>query len=220
MTKGRLACVAALALGVAGSGSAARAEEGAFFRDLMGQAGLIAKADPNIDYRERAPLVVPPRMELRQPGAGSSAQARGPQWPTDPEVVARRRSLAESGVPTTERERYLANGNARLTNDQLRAGHRPGAGVEEAPTYRSQGNGRDGTWVNPDTLRAPTARTAAAEAARAENGEPERKLLSEPPAGLRRTIGKPVAASSEPFSRDTSREEASPFSFLRQMAGN
>ena len=77
-------------------------------RDLLGKAGIIAREQADIDYRERAPLVVPPRLDLREPGQGGGAQARGPQWPNDPDIAAARRRQADARTPVTELERRQA----------------------------------------------------------------------------------------------------------------
>src|SRR3954447_4459732 len=39
-----------------------------------------------IEYRERSPLVVPPKIDLPPP-AGTSAEAKVPNWPKDPDVA-------------------------------------------------------------------------------------------------------------------------------------
>ena len=37
-----------------------------------------------IDYRERSPLVVPPKLDLPPP-AGTTAEVKAPNWPKDPD---------------------------------------------------------------------------------------------------------------------------------------
>src|SRR5687768_14809780 len=47
--------------------------------------GIGLKGDePQIDYRERSPLVVPPTRDLPPPQA--KAAARSPEWPVDPDA--------------------------------------------------------------------------------------------------------------------------------------
>src|SRR5262245_66552214 len=38
-----------------------------------------------IDYRERSPLVVPPKLNLPPPGQATEAKAPAPNWPKDPD---------------------------------------------------------------------------------------------------------------------------------------
>ena len=81
------------------AGGAAQAEEGVAFKNLMGTIGIIpAEKDP-IRYRERAPLVLPPKAELPAPAA--SYASSNPQWPNDPDVAARRRRADEARSPGT-----------------------------------------------------------------------------------------------------------------------
>jgi hypothetical protein len=48
-----------------------------------------------IDYRERSPLVVPPRIDLPPPDA--SARVQAPNWPKDPDVAARKAAAENRG---------------------------------------------------------------------------------------------------------------------------
>src|SRR5438445_11263629 len=46
-----------------------------------------------IDYRERSPLVVPPKLDLPPP-AGTTAEAKAPNWPKDPDEQRRKAAIA------------------------------------------------------------------------------------------------------------------------------
>ncbi len=59
---GRLGAVA-LVMGLAATGAQAQSEEGVFMKDLLGSIGIIEKEKDPIRYRERAPLVIPPRLD-------------------------------------------------------------------------------------------------------------------------------------------------------------
>ena len=69
--------------------------------NLMGALGI--KAGPNIEYRERSPLVLPPRIDLPPPQANATTTA--PNWPVDAdqkrkrEETARRRDEVEESRP-------------------------------------------------------------------------------------------------------------------------
>jgi hypothetical protein len=48
-----------------------------------------------IDYRERSPLVVPPRLDLPPPAAAAAADAKAPpNWPKDPDEARRKAMIA------------------------------------------------------------------------------------------------------------------------------
>lgn len=213
----RLACAGALGallLAPALSG-AARAEEGVAMRDLLGSMGLIEKPRPTITYRERPPLVIPPKNELRPP-VDSRAAAASPEWPNDPDVAARRQRAAAERVPTTASEvRRMSDANPRLTNDELRAGTRAGAGIPDAPVVRHGDNSREGHWVHPDLLRAQSK--VQEEATVLPSGEPERKRLDQPPTGYRRSANNDkVRGDYQPVIRQSDNEQSSPFAFINR----
>ena len=195
----------ALALAAA---PAAQAEEGVFFKDLLGNMGLISKEKAAIEYRERAPLVVPPRLELRDP-VNASAHARNPQWPNDPDVAARRREQADARIPVTETERRRLEQNPTLSVNELRAGRRANADTSNESLVRDN-SARADTWVHPDKLRAkPRVEEAT-------GPEPARRSLTQPPTGFRApAAGAPVVANSEPEIKE---DEANPRLYHRQQA--
>jgi hypothetical protein len=54
--------------------------------NVLGTLGL--RSTDDIDYRERSPLVIPPKVELPPPQANATAAA--PNWPVDPDVKRRK----------------------------------------------------------------------------------------------------------------------------------
>jgi hypothetical protein len=58
---------------------------------LLGAIGL-KSSNADIDYRERSPLVVPPRRDLPPPEA--NVAAKNPSWPVDPEAKQRKDAAA------------------------------------------------------------------------------------------------------------------------------
>lgn len=213
-----LRTVAGLAIGALAAtvwaGNARAEEEGVFMKDMLGSIGLIGKERPPIQYRERAPLVVPPRLDLRDPVAPGSTEARNPQWPDDPDLVEKRRRAADAKIPITEMERRRAGeNNPRLSAEELRAGRRPGAGIPTEPVVRHGDSSRDELWVRPDVLRAQGR--PASEPVVAGGAEPERNRLSQPPAGFRKPAdGAVMRRDFEPIVRE---DEADPKAFIRQQ---
>ncbi|MEA2831352.1 MAG: hypothetical protein QOF22_2100 [Bradyrhizobium sp.] len=56
--------------------------------------------DGKIEYRERSPLVVPPRLDLPPPDT-SSKEVRAPNWPKDPDEGRRKATAAAKKKSTT-----------------------------------------------------------------------------------------------------------------------
>ena len=61
---------------------------------IMSGIGGTNMDNRGIDYRERSPLVVPPRMDLPPP-AGTTADVKAPNWPKDPDEARRKAAIAQ-----------------------------------------------------------------------------------------------------------------------------
>lgn len=127
-----------------------------------------------IEYRERAPLVLPPDLSKLPPPAPPGS-ARAAAWPEDQDVARQRR----------ERERARRPRDEEPTQAQLRA--QRGASESNRPGECRQQDALD-RLCNPEefwsTMRqsrsAPTPDRVAA------GQEPPRRSLTDPPAGFRR----------------------------------
>lgn len=148
----------------------ASAQEGSVIRDLLGAIGLAPVERPQIDYRERAPLVVPPNLATLPPPVDPRAATEGTAWPVDPEFVEMQRR-------EREREADARRIGDRMTVEELRAGRRAGAGLVTEP----QGPATERHWIHPRDLQEIDARRAA-EAQR--SGPMERRFLTDPPQQL------------------------------------
>jgi hypothetical protein len=204
----RCALIGAAALALT---TGAAAQEGMFAKDLFASMGLIPKERPNIDYRERAPLVLPPRMELRDPADPKGVIAANPEWPNDPDVAAARRREADARTPVTETERRRVEKNPTLGIDAIRSGRRAGAQVPDGPVVRRGDNVRETTWVHPDQLRREGVKE---EPTFSSMEEPDRRNLHEPPAGFR----KPTMKVKRDFEVVRAEDEADPKVYLREQA--
>jgi hypothetical protein len=161
-------------------GSGAQAQEGVAIKNLLGNMGLVSTERDPIRYRERAPLVLPPKMELRAPAGAESFASNNPQWPNDPDVVARKRRAAEERVPVTESEiRRMSENNPRLSIDEIRAGRNP-----NGPGPGSHKSDRDGVWISPTELMAGPKTQVGEQVASAA---PVRRTLTDPPTVLRQS---------------------------------
>lgn len=206
----------AAGVGLAGLAAAtdAHAQEGVFFKDVLSSIGLIPEEKDPIEYRERAPLVLPPRMDLRAPVEAGSVQARNPQWPNDPDAGARRRKEADAKTPEGERlnRRGSYNGSTRLTPEELRSGRVAAkqAFTEPVPVEN------DSRYIRPEVLRSQSKKLRAAESEAAGDDEPAvRRTLTDPPSAYRASAtGKPIRGSFEPQVAD---DESNPAVYLRNQ---
>ncbi len=93
---------AAVVLAPLCAGTAQAQERGEFMRDALSGIGLLEKRQDPIDYHERPPLVMPPKIDgkaLPQPRARSTSTA----WPKDPEIVERERAAEVADEMLLER---------------------------------------------------------------------------------------------------------------------
>src|SRR6267143_4581816 len=93
----RLAAIA-LGIGLVMTTGAVRAQdddeddktfEEKIIEGIMAGIGGTNMENRGIDYRERSPLVVPPRIDLPPPAA-SAAEVKAPNWPKDPDDQRRK----------------------------------------------------------------------------------------------------------------------------------
>ncbi|CUT11942.1 FIG00441159 hypothetical protein [Bradyrhizobium sp.] len=61
--------------------------------NLMSGIGAKGMEKKGIEYRERSPLVVPPKLDLPPPASADAANA--PNWPKDPDVRRRKEAIAQ-----------------------------------------------------------------------------------------------------------------------------
>lgn len=199
---------AAMAASVAATN--ARAEEGVLMKNLLGDMGIISKDKDPIRYRERAPLVLPPRMELREPAAKESFASSNPQWPKDPDVVAQKRRLEANAVPVTESEtRRMSERNSRLSIEEMRAGR--SANVERGyPVTHRGDNARDVLLLSPDEMRAKRSNDDETKTA---DGTPVRRTLTDPPSTFRKPTGA-AARTDYQFRGDQQAYDANPLNWM------
>ena len=130
----RAAAVAAVALAVAvtlGTSAAFAADDEEevpldtkLFRQLMKDIGL-RKDGEGIDYRERAPLVVPPSRNLPLPQSEPPVSAN-PAWPKDPDVVQRKAAAAKKKEPARTAAQTMEAEGRPLSRDELDKGKTTG----------------------------------------------------------------------------------------------
>jgi hypothetical protein len=151
---------------------------------IMSGIGGTNMDNRGIDYRERSPLVVPPKLDLRPP-AGTTAEVKAPNWPKDPDEARRKAAVAarkKSKPDPIEASRILtpAELNTARTNTPTPANAGdsslpgdPGANAILSPSQL----GFSGFSGLKTMFGGNTAETAPFK------GEPTRDTLTQPPAG-------------------------------------
>ncbi|MFL6813435.1 MAG: hypothetical protein ACJ8EK_05275 [Bradyrhizobium sp.] len=185
----RLAIVA-LGVGLVLTAGAARAEdddeddktfEEKIIEGLMAGIGGTNMENRGIEYRERSPLVVPPKLDLRPPEPVKS-EIKDPNWPKDPDEQRRKAAIAA---------RKKANKDPReasrvLTPSELNAVKTsPGARTSNEPVQ--PGNSLNNPMLSPAQLGYTGGFSGLFGGSKTETapfkGEPTRDSLTQPPPG-------------------------------------
>jgi hypothetical protein len=195
----RAARLSAIALGVGllFASNAARAgddEDEPTFEEkiitgIMKGLGGINMDNSGIDYRERSPLVVPPKLDLPPP-ASSSAEVKVPNWPKDPDEARRKAMIAarkkdshkdaeqlsrEASRPLTPSElngvRTAGSTGSTAASDSTVPGGDPSKSPMLSPSQLGYNGGLSGLFKGNKSESAPF------------KGEPTRESLTMPPPG-------------------------------------
>ena len=168
-----------IASGLVLAASPAFAQDGMLFKNLM--EGVLGKgADADIDYRARAPLVVPPNSTLPRPQ--QAASERNAAWPNDPDVQRRK---DEASTPIYIPALGLQNRQV-MSPQEIRRG-RTSAPQPVGPQFTQDDSPYENS-IKPIRIgREMAARQAQIDQNAATYGsEPPRRTLTEPPVGYRR----------------------------------
>ena len=133
-----------------------------------------------IDYRERSPLVVPPSLNLPPPA--SSAEAKVPNWPKDPDEQRRKAAIAarkNTNKDPREASRILTPSELAQKSDKKSSGGEsvdqpggnPGANAILSPEQLGYKGGFSGLFGGSKTETATF------------KSEPTRESLTQPPPG-------------------------------------
>ena len=170
------------------------------FNSVLGFFGMQSdKEKDSIDYRARAPLVVPPKMDLPPPQA---ANAGHPQdWPTDPDVVARRKALANSHRPAPQ---ITPNTRAEISKEELMKGRSEDTAVTVDDKDDSCGALGGAAACSGSAWQYVTQKLGVGkkeeETVVLSGKEEPRKYLTEPPPGYRVPTAKVKDAVDKPKS--------------------
>jgi hypothetical protein len=197
-TPKRLAAAAAITLALAlALGAGARAEDDdeenvpldtKLWRQFMKDLGLQRDGQAMIDYRERAPLVVPPSRNLPPPRSEDEVTAKTTAWPKDPDVK-RRKDQAAAEKARLKGTNSVEEQMRALRPDEL---DKPGAAKGSAAKGAGKTAEESSRPMMPSELGTNTKKIfgsimssfgAAQPEAEPFTGEPTRDSMTAPPAG-------------------------------------
>jgi len=169
---------------------------GSTLESLLDMVGMGDKKESDsIQYRERSPLVVPPKMDMPTPQPRPSQKAQA--WPQDQEVVRARKKQVESNARVMAKHAET-NGGEKSTPEEMRAMRTPGVssagpsqGCKMDPFDKSACSVAE-YWGN---LSAKTEKKD--ELSLQAGVEPPREYLTQPPKGYMKATQN-VKATFEP----------------------
>jgi hypothetical protein len=161
--------------------------------DLVGLTGVLGSEDkePPIQYRERARLVLPPKMVLPPPVAPEAQKTAA--WPVDPDLEkVRKAKEAARTILLSQSDTQNERDGARLSPDQLRADHSaPGKVAAADRRCSSETNKRGCDWVPFRNVFETIGLAKSDEVVAGQ--EPDRDWLTDPPKGYRVPTANTVA---------------------------
>src|ERR1700676_1693538 len=186
LTRALRLAVIGLGIGLVITAGAARAQdddeddktfEEKIIEGIMAGIGGTNMDNRGIEYRERSPLVVPPKLDLPPPDAGAAA-VNVPNWPKDPDVAARKAASKKSKPNALEEARALSPAELATKRPKSNANSdttRPGDPEKNIVLSPKQLGYEGGLFKNlfggPSSDKAPFT------------GEPTRESLTQPPSG-------------------------------------
>lgn len=139
--------------------------------ELMDWLAGVAEGEDQIEYPERAPLVVPPALKL--PAPKTSAAATNPAWPKDPDLERKRKAKEAAMAKPQDPDR-------RLTVEEIRAGRIAGANMPTAEDLNRKDPSKPLTPQEMQAINEEFAKKRQEEAAAALNPK-ARVYLTDPP---------------------------------------
>jgi hypothetical protein len=192
LTRALRLAVVALGIGIVMMAGAARAgddddeDDGRSFEDkiigkIIAGVGGTNMDNRGIDYRERSPLVVPPKLDLPPPAAATN-ETKIANWPKDPDEKRRKAAIAERKKFTAKT--VLEDARPLSPTELDPAGSRAAARTNSDPSQ--PGNPLDNSVLSKDALgfNGSFGNIFATKPESAQfKGEPTRDSLTQPPVG-------------------------------------
>ena len=194
----RAAAIAAVALAtvIALGAAGARAEDDEedvpldtkLLRQFMKDLGL-QRDGAAIDYRERAPLVVPPSRSLPPPRSDEEVTANTPAWPKDPDVTQRKQAAAaekarlKGNVSAEEQQRALRPDELDKPGRAAKGSDAKGTGKTAEDTAKPLTPSQLGTDAKKLFGTVVSSFSSPAPESEPFTGEPQRDSMTAPPTG-------------------------------------
>jgi hypothetical protein len=160
------------------------------FRQFMHALGFKSQ-EVGVDYRERAPLVVPPKRDLPPPQS-EDLPTRNPAWPKDPDVIRRQQEATAAEKAKLKSFVDRPTEDARILRPDEMKGTGPAAPTTNAKTASGPTAEEAVRPLSPQQLGAGTAtsffdKMFSTFSSKPESapftGEPPRTSMTAPPAG-------------------------------------
>jgi hypothetical protein len=192
----RFAAVA-VGVGLVITAGAARAEddeddktfEEKIIEGIMAGIGGTNMENRGIEYRERSPLVVPPKLDLPPP-ENVKGEIKAANWPKDPDEQRRKAAIAARKkdnkdpvqasrplMPSELNQRGPKASSTANSDSLTQPGGNPGANAVLSPSQLGYSGGFSGLFGGSKTETAPF------------KGEPTRESLTQPPPGYQTPSG-------------------------------
>jgi hypothetical protein len=154
--------------------------------NIMSGLGATNMENKGIEYRERSPLVVPPKIDLPPPA--SATEAKAPNWPKDPDEARRKAAIAERKKQNKRKGVEDPRTAFRpLTPDELNVGKLPTTARTSGMDSDKPGNSLNNPILSPSQLGFNGSLGDLFGGNKPETapfkGEPERSTLTQPPPG-------------------------------------
>ena len=148
----------------------------------MSGIGATNMDNKGIEYRERSPLVIPPKIDLPPPGS-AAAEIKDPNWPKDPDVQRRKEAVAAN---KQQQAIVLRKAGQSILPSKL-APSGSGTTTRRAETEEPGKPQNDNPSLSPSQLGFTGKLSEIFGGNKSETapftGEPDRDKLTQPPAG-------------------------------------
>lgn len=177
------------------------------FSGLTDFLGLTQRKEPpEIDYRERPALVLPPSYDAL-PAPQTASAGKNPAWPNDPDAA--RRAVPSAAVQGT----FVKDADARTSSKQeLMAAHNNAIESHDFGSGNCTSSLDKNCWINPDKLKAEHLQRTESTDNIVAGVEPPRLNLTDPPKGYR-VATKTTKATQEPAKPKV--DDSNPRNFYR-----
>lgn len=211
----RLSLMAALSLALTAP-TLARADDDVPFdtkilRSIMSGLGLQRGDEPQINYQERSPLVIPPGSALPPPQPSNAAIAANPAWPKDPDIARTKAQAEIERKRNVEAEIELEQGH--MTEQQMAPGARTNPALARRTSTKAANTKSGENRMSPSELgftgdlwNKMFGATDDRDATRFTS-EPPRAALTDPPSGYR------VPSPAQPYGSGKTKGVPTPTDF-------